>query len=138
MLIFGVLSSVFDYLTFGALLYLLHASKDQFRTGWFVESVLSASLIVLVVRSRRPFFRSKPGTQLLWATLSVVAVTLAIPYLPFAHFLGLIPLPPLFLALVAVIVALYIVSGEFAKHVFYRHFEPPRAASPPPGSSSAG
>ena len=138
MLTFGVLSSVFDYLTFGALLYLLHASKDQFRTGWFVESVLSASLIVLVVRSRRPFFRSKPGTQLLWATLSVVAVTLAIPYLPFAHFLGLIPLPPLFLALVAVIVALYIVSGEFAKHVFYRHFEPPHAAGPPPGSSSAG
>jgi Mg2+-importing ATPase len=125
MLTFGVLSSVFDYLTFGALLYLLHASTDQFRTGWFVESVVSASLIVLVVRSRRPFFRSRPGTRLLWATLGVVAITLVLPYLPFAPILGLTPLPPLFLGLVAVIVAAYIFSGELAKRIFYRHFEAP-------------
>ncbi len=124
MLTFGVLSSVFDYLTFGVLLYVLHAGTDQFRTGWFVESVLSAALIVLVVRSRRPFFRSRPGTRLLWATLGVAATTLALPYLPFAHLLGLTPLPLRFLALVALIVALYIVSGELAKRVFYRHFEP--------------
>jgi Mg2+-importing ATPase len=123
MLTFGVLSSVFDYLTFGALLYLLNASTDQFRTGWFVESVLSASLIVLVVRSRRPFFRSRPGKRLLWATLGVVVSTLAIPYLPYAPILGLTPLPPRFVGLVAVIVALYVVSGELAKGIFYRHFE---------------
>jgi P-type Mg2+ transporter len=130
MLTFGVLSSVFDYLTFGALLYLLRAGTDQFRTGWFVESVLSASLIVLVVRSRRPFFRSRPGKRLLWATLGVVAVTLVLPFLPFAPTLGLTPLPPSFLALLAVIVAMYIVSGELAKRVFYRHFEPTRARRP--------
>jgi len=124
MLTFGVLSSVFDYLTFGALLYLFHASTEQFRTGWFVESVLSASLIVLVVRSRRPFFRSRPGKRLLWATLGVVATTLAMPFLPFAPLLGLTPLPSRFLGLVAVIVALYVVSGELAKRIFYRHFEP--------------
>jgi len=58
MLTFGILSSVFDYLTFGALLWLLHASETQFRTGWFMESVISASLIVLVIRSRRPLFKS--------------------------------------------------------------------------------
>jgi len=130
MLTFGVLSSVFDYLTFGALLYLLHAGTEQFRTGWFVESVLSASLIVLVVRSRRPFFRSRPSKRLLWATLGVVAVTLVLPFLPFAPTLGLTPLPPSFLALLAVIVAMYIVSAELAKRVFYRHFEPTRAARP--------
>ncbi len=123
MLTFGVLSSVFDYLTFAALLYVLHAGTDQFRTGWFVESVISASLIVLVVRSRRPFFRSRPGTRLLWATMGVVAAALALPFLPFAHILGLTPLPPRFLGLVALIVALYIVSGELAKRFFYRHFE---------------
>jgi Mg2+-importing ATPase len=128
MLTFGVLSSVFDYLTFGALLYLLNASTDQFRTGWFVESVLSASLIVLVVRSRRPFFRSRPGKRLLWATLGVVATTLVVPFLPFAPLLGLTPLPPRFLGLVAVIVAMYIISGELAKRIFYRHFEPARAS----------
>ncbi|MBZ5586974.1 MAG: magnesium-translocating P-type ATPase [Acidobacteriia bacterium] len=127
MLTFGVLSSVFDYLTFGALLYLLKASTDQFRTGWFVESVLSASFIVLVVRSRRPFFRSRPGKRLLWATLGVAATTLAMPFLPFAPLLGLTPLPPSFLGLVAVIVVMYILSGEAAKHIFYRHFEPTHA-----------
>ena len=124
MLTFGVLSSVFDYLTFGALLYLLKAGTDQFRTGWFVESVLSASLIVLVVRSRRPFFRSRPGKRLLWATLAVGVITLVMPWLPVAPLLGLTPLPPLFLGLVAVIVAAYVTSGELAKRVFYRHFEP--------------
>jgi Mg2+-importing ATPase len=130
MLTFGVLSSVFDYVTFGALLYVLHASTDQFRTGWFVESVLSASLIVLVVRSRRPFFRSRPSKRLLWATLSVAATTLVMPFLPFAPFLGLTPLPLPFLGLVGVIVAMYIVSGELAKRIFYRHFDPTRSAHP--------
>ena len=130
MLTFGVLSSVFDYVTFGTLLYVLHASTDQFRTGWFVESVLSASLIVLVVRSRRPFFRSRPSKRLLWATLSVAATTLVMPFLPFAPFLGLTPLPLPFLGLVGVIVAMYIVSGELAKRIFYRHFDPTRSAHP--------
>jgi Mg2+-importing ATPase len=129
MVTFGVLSSVFDYLTFGVLLYVLRAGPEQFRTGWFVESLVSASLIVLVVRSRRPFFRSRPGKRLLWATLGVVAISLLLPFLPFASLLGFTPLPPLFLGLVAVIVALYVVSGEIAKRFFYRHFEPRPAAS---------
>jgi len=59
MITFGILSSLFDYLTFGALLFMLHASQVQFRTGWFVESVVSASLIVLVIRSRKPFFQEQ-------------------------------------------------------------------------------
>ncbi|MGD0993783.1 MAG: magnesium-translocating P-type ATPase [Gemmatimonadales bacterium] len=130
MLAFGVLSSVFDYLTFGALLFLLKAGTDQFRTGWFVESVVSASLIVLVVRSRRPFFRSRPGKRLLWATLGVVATALVTPYLPIAPLLGMTPLPPPFLGLVAVVVAMYIVAGEFAKHIFYRHYEPVSTTGP--------
>src|SRR5437016_1793276 len=61
MMTFGLMSSVFDYLTFGALLLVFHATQDQFRTGWFLESVCSASLIVLVIRSRKPFFRSRPS-----------------------------------------------------------------------------
>ena len=60
MIVFGLLSSVFDYLTFGVLHWLLQATPEQFRTGWFQESVISAALIVLVIRSRRPFYRSRP------------------------------------------------------------------------------
>ena len=72
MLTFGLLSSVFDYLTFGVLLLILQATTDQFRTGWFIESVISASVTVLVIRTRKSFFRSKPGKYLLTATLLIV------------------------------------------------------------------
>ncbi len=127
MLTFGVLSSIFDYLTFGALLYILRSGPAQFRTGWFVESVLSAALVVLVVRSRHPFFRSRPGKRLLLATLGVVAATLVLPFLPVAAVLGLTPLPLVFLPLLALIVVMYIVSAEVTKRLFYHHFEPPAA-----------
>ncbi len=79
MITFGLVSSVFDYLTFGLLLLILHANEGQFRTGWFLESVISASMIVLVIRSRKPFFRSRPGKYLLMATLSIAVITLIFP-----------------------------------------------------------
>ncbi len=74
MIVFGILSSVFDYLTFGVLLLVFQTTTGLFRTGWFVESVISASLIVLVIRSRRPFFKSFPGKYLLITTLVIVGV----------------------------------------------------------------
>ncbi len=120
MTIFGVLSSVFDYLTFGVLLLVLRASPDQFRTAWFVESVISASLIVLVIRSRKPFFRSVPGRALVAATLLVAAATLALPLTPIAAPFGFQPLPVEFLLLIGAIVVLYIVAAEVAKKAFYR------------------
>jgi Mg2+-importing ATPase len=120
MVTFGVVSSAFDFLTFGALLGLLRATPGQFRTGWFVESVISASLIVLVIRTRRPFSQSRPGRSLVIATSLVVAATLALPYSPLAHPLGFEPLPPLFLLVIGLIVVLYIGAAEVAKAAFYR------------------
>jgi P-type Mg2+ transporter len=119
MLTFGVLSSVFDYLTFGALLYFLHASETQFRTGWFMESVISASLIVLVIRSRRSLLRSRPGRNLFLATISVVVVTLVFPFTPLAPILGFSGLPFSFIAIIIAIVIVYILSAELAKRIFY-------------------
>jgi len=119
MITFGILSSVFDYLTFGVLLFILHANVAQFRTGWFMESVISASLIVLVIRSRRPFFRSRPSRQLLAATLLIVALTLIVPYTPLAAIFGFQPLNVLFLSLMGIIVILYIAAAEMAKKLFY-------------------
>jgi len=81
MLTFGLISSIFDYATFGLLMFAFHASAEQFRTGWFLESVVSATLIVLVIRTRKPFFRSRPGRYLAIATILVVAATLALPSL---------------------------------------------------------
>ena len=120
MLVFGLVSSVFDYLTFGVLLLLLHASPEQFRAGWFVESVISASLIVLVIRTSGPFYKSKPGKTLLIATVAVDALTLALPYSPLAGFLGFAPLPLLFLALLGGILIAYMLTAEAAKYVFYQ------------------
>ena len=120
MAVFGSLSSLFDFATFGVLLLLLHANADLFRTGWFVESVISASLVVLVIRTKRPFFRSLPGRSLLAATLAIVAVTLVLPFTPLGKLFGFVPLPGTFLALMGGIVALYILSAEFLKRAFYR------------------
>lgn len=119
MLTFGLVSSVFDYLTFGALLFVLQASPEQFRTGWFVESVISASAIVLVIRTRRPFLTSRPGQSLVLATVAVVGTTLLLPYLPIAAAFGLTPMPPSFLLLLAVILAGYVLTAELAKRWFY-------------------
>ncbi len=120
MLTFGLVSSIFDYLTFGALVLLLHASPEQFRAGWFVESVISASLVVLVIRTNGPFYKSKPGKALLIATLVVDALTLVLPYTPLADFLGFSPIPPLFVVMLAIILVLYMLTAEVAKHFFYR------------------
>ncbi|MEI6091360.1 MAG: magnesium-translocating P-type ATPase [bacterium] len=121
MMTFGLVSSIFDYMTFGALLLILKASPAEFRTGWFVESVISASMIVLVIRTRKPFYKSKPGTYLMIATFSIVAVTLLIPYSPIAGIFGFIPLPPIFLFMLFIIVMFYIFTAELAKKWFYRN-----------------
>jgi Mg2+-importing ATPase len=119
MITFGLLSSLFDCLTFGALRFVLKASPDQFRTGWFVESVVSAALIVLVVRTRRPFYRSSPGRSLLVATLLLIGITPVLPYTPLAAAFGFHALSLLFLLLVGVIVGLYVVAAEATKRAFY-------------------
>jgi Mg2+-importing ATPase len=120
MMVFGSLSSVFDYLTFGVLLLMLRASDTVFRTGWFIESVVSASLIVLVVRTRRTFFKSRPGRYLVTATLIIVAVAIILPFSPLGKIFGFSALPVRFLGWMAVIVALYIASAEVTKKIFYR------------------
>ena len=120
MLTFGCLSSAFDYLTFGVLLLILHASPEQFRTGWFIESVISASLVVLVIRSRRAFFQSGPGRYLAVATGMIAGITLIFPFSPIANLLGFKPLPIFFIFLMVLIVVGYIISAEILKREFYR------------------
>jgi Mg2+-importing ATPase len=120
MVTFGLVSSVFDYLTFGLLLLVLHANQVQFRTGWFLESVISASLIVLVIRSRKPFFRSRPGKYLLMTTLSILAATLILPYTPIAAIFGFSAPPVSVLLIIGLVVVSYIVTAEITKKVFYK------------------
>jgi Mg2+-importing ATPase len=120
MITFGLVSSIFDYLTFAVLLLVLHATTAEFRTGWFVESVVSAALIVLVIRTRRAFFQSRPSRALLATTLAVVAVTLVLPLTPIGSALGFVPLPLAFFLLLGVLVVGYMATAELAKRRFYR------------------
>jgi len=120
MITFGLVSSVFDYLTFGLLLLVLHANESQFRTGWFMESVISASMIVLVIRSRKPFFKSKPGKYLLIATLSIAVITIILPFTPLGTVFGFSPLSFTTYLLLLLIVVLYIFAAEITKTVFYK------------------
>jgi Mg2+-importing ATPase len=120
MMTFGLLSSLFDYVTFGALLLVFHANQGQFRTGWFVESVCSASLVVLVIRSRKSFLRSRPSKYLLIATLLTVVLSVILPFTLLGSILGFSPLPASFLLLLATIVTAYIISSEMVKTAFYK------------------
>jgi Mg2+-importing ATPase len=123
MVVFGILSSIFDILTFAALFYILHTTPDQFRTGWFMESVISASLIVLVIRTKKPFFKSIPGKYLSTATLLIVASAFLFPFMSIGNIFGFTQLPISFLLRMGLIVAFYIISAEIVKAVFYRRMK---------------
>ncbi len=120
MITFGLLSSVFDYLTFGVLILVFHVNEKTFQTGWFTESVISATLIVLVVRTRLPFFKSLPGKLLSIATVAILIFTLAIPFTPLARWFGFARLPAVLYVWMLVIVLFYIASAELLKRIFYR------------------
>lgn len=120
MLIFGLISSIFDYLTFGILLHWYGADQTLFRTGWFIESVVSATLIVLALRTRGLFWRSRPGRLLLIAVAAVVGGTLLLPYTGLGDLFNLSPPPASYYGILAAIVGLYFLSVEVAKHFFFK------------------
>jgi len=119
MVLFGLVSSIFDFLTFGILLLLFHVSPKEFQTGWFIESLITELVIALVIRTRHMFFRSRPGKLLLLSSLGFIALTLVLPYLPFISVFGFIPLPlPLMLTLIGLTI-LYVFATELMKKYFY-------------------
>lgn len=119
MMSFGILSSIFDFLTFGTLLA-IGATVQEFRTTWFLESVISACLIVLVVRTRKPFFKSRPGKYLIVSTISIISITLILPLTVF-HEVFEFALPPIwFLGIIGSIVTAYVMSAEVMKRYFYK------------------
>jgi len=134
MTFFGPISSIYDFLTFGVMLWLFHAHAPLFRSGWFVESLATQSLVVFVIRTRRvPFFHSRPSRPLLVTTIAVVLIGLALPYSPLAHTLGFRSLPWLFLVILIAMTATYLALAEVGKSYFYRH-----AGGSVPASSSSG
>jgi P-type Mg2+ transporter len=125
MIAFGLVSSVFDYLTFGALLLILHASEAQFQTGWFIESLMTELFIVMVIRTHRSIFRSQPGRLLAIATLVVSGSTAILPYTAIGGLFGLVPLPWTFVLTLVVITVLYLLASEAVKRMMFARLEAP-------------
>lgn len=120
MVFFGPISSIFDFATFGVMLFLFHARGSLFQTAWFTESLATQSLVIFAIRTRRsPFFRSRPGLALTAGTLGVVAVGLVVPFTPLAAPLGFTPLPIGFLAILALMVVVYLALVELGKSWFF-------------------
>lgn len=118
MLLFGGISSVFDVLTFVTLLH-LQVTPEQFRSGWFLESLWTELLILLVMRTPRPFFRSRPSRAMIALTIAVFAASLAAVFGPFRQVLGFAALPLPLLAMVAGITLAYLGTSELAKRRFF-------------------
>ena len=120
MLVFGPVSSIFDFLTFYALLALLGAGEALFQTGWFIELMVTQVLVVFCIRTRRLFFRSRPGRFLVGTTAGAVMVAIALPLAPWGSWFGFVPPPPLFFAFLVGVTAAYLILVEVAKALFYR------------------
>ena len=123
MAFFGPISSLYDFLTFAVMLRVFDAGPDLFRSGWFVESLATQTLVIFVIRTRRvPFFKSRPSRPLLIATLSCAALGVAIPYIePIAHLLGFKPLPLSFLAVLAGMIVTYLALAQIGVALFFKH-----------------
>ena len=135
MSIFGPVSSIFDFLTFWVMLAVLHAGHVEFRTGWFVESIATQTLVIYVIRTRRvPFLKSRPSTSMLLVPTGMALVGAILPWTGVAHFLGFTPLPAKFFLLLFAMVVVYLVLVEIAKTRFYRA---PHARTPRPPSTHA-
>lgn len=122
MMIFGPLSSAFDFATFGVLIWLVKSNEQVFHTGWLVESVLSASLVVFTIRSQLPIGRSRPSKFMMLATGLVILFVLVLPYTPLAAPLELVPLPSVTILILSGIILLYIICAEFTKRWFFKHY----------------
>ena len=122
MLVIGPLSSVYDFLTFAVMLGIFHADERLFRSGWFVESLATQTLVIFVIRTAGRPWESRPGAGLACGVCACAATGAVIPFTPLAPWLGFTPLPPLFFAILVLMVVTYLGLVEVVKRWFYRRY----------------
>jgi Mg2+-importing ATPase len=120
MLTIGPLSSLYDFVTFFVLLQVFKAPEALFHTGWFVESLATQTLVIFVIRTAASPFRSRPSRALLLTTLGIVALAVALPYLPGTGLLGFVPLPPAFFGFLVIATVTYLALVEIVKRRLFR------------------
>jgi len=120
MVVFGIQSSFFDFLTFGCLMLFFKVGEKAFQTGWFIESVLTEIMVLLLIRTVRPALKSRPSRWLLWASAGTAVTTLLMPYLPIGRAIGLEPLPLPLLSFMVSIPIVYSFVVEYSKRRFFK------------------
>lgn len=120
MIVFGLQSSLFDFATFGLLYFIFKVTVPEFRTAWFTESLLTQVLILLVIRTRRPFFKSRPSVYLTGIAAIVFFFGLSLPYWPFAAVFELHPLPFSLFWTILLVATVYIFFAEQTKRYLFR------------------
>jgi len=131
MSVFGPVSSIFDFLTFFVMLQVLHAGQAEFRSGWFIESLATQTLVVFVIRTRRvPFFHSRPSLPMLITPLTCALVGAVLPFTPLAGVLGFAALPVSFFLILLGMIATYLLLVELVKRRFYAVQAHPRRPRP--------
>lgn len=123
MLFFGPLSSIYDFITFSIMLFVFHARGALFQTGWFIESLATEVLVIFVIRTAKsPFYKSRPSTWLTITSLGVVSLGLILPFTPLSKPLGFLAPPPLYFAILILLVTTYILLVEIMKSTFLKKF----------------
>jgi Mg2+-importing ATPase len=121
MAVFGPVSSLFDFMTFFVMIVILNAGHNEFRTGWFVESLATQTLVIFVIRTRRvPFLRSRPSRAMIALPIACAVVGAILPFTPLAHVLGFASLPLEFFLILLAMIAGYLVLAEAVKARFYK------------------
>ena len=131
MLVLGPTSSIFDFLTFGLLLLVFHASESLFQTGWFIESLATQVLVIFVLRTRRNLLRSRPHPLLAITSVIVVVLALLLPHTPLGPWFGFTEPSLVFLLAIGGLVVSYLLLAQAVKHLFYR-LQPPAGTAPAP------
>jgi Mg2+-importing ATPase len=122
MFVFGPLSSVFDFITFGLLLWVFRADEALFHTGWFVESLSTQILVIFIIRTMHPL-RDRPNPALVASSLSAFAVAVALPYSPLAHWLGFVPVPASVMGALALVTITYLLTVYGVKQWFFKRYQ---------------
>lgn len=121
MLTFGLISSVFDYIVFAVLFIGYKVNHAMFQSSWFIFSILTELVVLLVMRTQKPFYKSKPSSKLLYSAITIGALTLMLPYIePLKTILNIAPLGLAILASLFGVIILYVITMEIAKHFFYK------------------
>lgn len=121
--VIGPISSIFDFITFGVMIWVFNAEPALFQTGWFVESLITQVLVIHIIRTNKiPFIQSRPSKTLLISSLAIVSIGLILPFTFIGNYFGFVPLPPLFFVILLVMSMTYLVLVQFAKSLFLKKY----------------